>query len=395
MRCLQFLPVAAMAASNAVWLLAGAAASASEPFVVEGLQRPAKVIQTPLRNLLVAEVGTKLAAPNTGRISIVDVAGNRRTLLDGLPSAPTNPADTPSGPSGLLLVGRTLYVVIGEGDPTKAGPVARTEVPNPDGPSSPLFSCVLAVHFSAAVERFTTGVAINLDDQHALRDGEIIERIDAAGRKIVLELIVDFPDFRPEFHPTVSNNVRHSHPYGIVADDDFLYVVDGGYNSVIQVDLASGGYETLLSFPTRVNPLFGTIGPPRVENVPTSIRWDGEKLLVTLLSGFPFVPGMSQVWEIDPDTGESGVLIDGLSSAIDVLPLQRDDTTVGYLALEYSTGHLAGLPGRLRMFDAAGVPVALVADSLLTPASMVVDRKSAQVIVAEIGQNRLIAVPLP
>jgi hypothetical protein len=82
------------------------------------LQRPAKLIHTPLGNLLIAEVGTPSAAANTGRVSIVDRNGNRRTLVDGLPSAPTNAANTPSGPSGLYLAGRTLFVVIGEGNPT-------------------------------------------------------------------------------------------------------------------------------------------------------------------------------------------------------------------------------------------------------------------------------------
>jgi hypothetical protein len=52
--------------------------------VATGLLRPAKIVQSQLGNLLVAEVGT--AAPNTSRISIVDASGNRRTLIDGLPS---------------------------------------------------------------------------------------------------------------------------------------------------------------------------------------------------------------------------------------------------------------------------------------------------------------------
>src|SRR6187402_1753455 len=62
--------------------------------VATGLLRPAKIIQSPLGNLLVAEVGTVVA--NTSRISIIDAAGNRRTLIDGLPSA-TSAANMLSG----------------------------------------------------------------------------------------------------------------------------------------------------------------------------------------------------------------------------------------------------------------------------------------------------------
>src|SRR5215204_6090155 len=50
-----------------------------------GLLGPCKIIQTPPGNFLVAEGGIEL--PNNGRVSIVDQQGQRRTLLEGLPSA--------------------------------------------------------------------------------------------------------------------------------------------------------------------------------------------------------------------------------------------------------------------------------------------------------------------
>ena len=162
--------------------------------VASGLLRPAKIIQSPLGNLLVAEVGT--VTPNSSRVSILDAEGNRRTLIDGLPSA-RSAANTLSGVSGLYLRGRTLFMAIGEGNPTLAGPVPRTEIVNPN-PSSPLFSCVLAVHFSANTEKQTAGIQLTLADHQALKDGERIVRSDAEGRKITLEVVVDFPDYLPE-----------------------------------------------------------------------------------------------------------------------------------------------------------------------------------------------------
>jgi hypothetical protein len=133
--------------------------------------RPSTLFQTSLGNLLVHEVGT--AKKNSSRISIVDEDGIRRTLLDGLPSA-VNAAKSPSGASGVHLQGRTPFVVIGEGDVTLPGPLPRTEVANPT-PASPIFSSVLAVHFSAKVEKNTTGVALSLEDQFELSEVRVID----------------------------------------------------------------------------------------------------------------------------------------------------------------------------------------------------------------------------
>lgn len=355
------------------------------------LLRPAKLIQTPRGNLLVAEAGTAASAPNSGRISIVDAAGNRRTLIEGLPSAPTNAANTPSGPSGLYLDGQTLYVAIGEGNPTLPGPVPRTEIPNPN-PASPIFSSVLAVHYSAAVERSTTGIALDLDDHFALWAGLKVVRRDSQGRKITVELIVDFPDYVPEPLPILATNVRHSHPYGVVADCDYLYVVDGGYNLVHKAGIRSGIFATLVSFPTTPNPT--SFGPPVIENVPTSIRWDRERLLVTIMSGFPFVAGLSEVQAIDPDTGDNATVIGGLTSAIDVLPITLCDLPLGYLTLEYSQAQLAGAPGRLQLFDGWGNQLAVLADDLITPSSMVLNRRKFDVAVSSISLGTIAIVPI-
>src|SRR5687767_5244180 len=135
---------------GASMLLAGVEARAQVacplPELTSGLQLPLGITISNQGNLLVSETGTRVA--NSGRISIVDLAGNRRTLVDGLPSG-INDVGEPSGPAGLFLRGRTLYVVIGVGDVgiPQPGPPPGRLLPNPN-PSSPILSSVLAIHFS-------------------------------------------------------------------------------------------------------------------------------------------------------------------------------------------------------------------------------------------------------
>jgi len=123
-------------------VVAAPQASAQCNEVVSGLREPLGTALTNQGNLLVSETGT--TAPNSGRISIVDSSGNRRTLLDGLPSA-INDVGEPSGPAGLFMRGRTLYVAIGVGDVGRAGPFPGTVIPNPNPISSPIFSSILAI----------------------------------------------------------------------------------------------------------------------------------------------------------------------------------------------------------------------------------------------------------
>ena len=75
--------------------------------IVSGLLSPMGVAQSSLGNLIVSETGAH-GVLHSGRISIVDRRGGRRTLVDGLPSG-TNDVNEPSGPAGVFMRGRTLY----------------------------------------------------------------------------------------------------------------------------------------------------------------------------------------------------------------------------------------------------------------------------------------------
>src|ERR1700730_14420290 len=76
-----------------------------------GLKYPSRIITGPSGNLLVTEADT---TPNSGRVSLIDKSGNRRTLIDGLPSGLAAPGNDVDGPNGLALNGRTLYIANGD-----------------------------------------------------------------------------------------------------------------------------------------------------------------------------------------------------------------------------------------------------------------------------------------
>ena len=121
--------------------------------ITSGLRAPIGSVLTKQGNLLISETGI-FNVPASGRISIVSPDGTRRTLLDGLPQGTNAAGGDASGPNSLSMRGRTVYVAIGQGDSVILGPVAGSALPNPNV-SSPIFSSILAIHVSAAVEQKT------------------------------------------------------------------------------------------------------------------------------------------------------------------------------------------------------------------------------------------------
>ena len=351
--------------------------------VTGGLKAPTKIIFSTKGNLVVAEQGE---GPNTGRISLIaPESGVRRTLIDGLPSGLSAPNNDPAGPSGLAMRGRTLYVTIGVGDAVLSGPLPNSFVANPN-PSSQLFSSVLAIHFSAAAEQNTTGFALSQADQSSLKSGATVDLSNGNGDKLSVELIADFPDYVPEPRPGLPNGVRQSNPFGLALSGNHLFVADASANIVRDVNLETRTSGTLSAFgPIPNNRGFG---PPVVEPVPDSVRLFGDQLLVTLLTGFPFPIGNSQVRAVDIAAGTNAPFITNLTSAIDVLPAGDG----GFLTLEFSTDMLNPLAlGRLRYYATPSGSPTVLANCLITPTSMVQGEEN-EIYVTEIFTGRLMKV---
>lgn len=354
------------------------------------LKAPNKVVLTPGGNLLVAEAGN-VGMPNSGRISIVDRSGARRTVLDGLPSGTAVTGDVSSGPSGLALSGSTLFITIGAGNAIVPGPRPGTEVPNPNGPSSPILSSVLMVDFSSEIDNLMSGFTLMLADHFTLANGFDL-MLDNGGERATVTLLADFRDFVPD--PNLI--VRSSNPFGVAVADDQLYVVDASLNSVVRVDINTGRAQTFLTFPRVANPLT-PMGPPMIDAVPDSIRLFGDQLLVTLLTGFPFPAGVAGVRKVDIATRTSESFITGLTAAIDVLPVETPGGGPRFFVLEFSTNMLSQPrgPGRLLRFDSPTATPVVVVDNLTSPTSLAHDPLTGELFVTEIFTGRIIQVQAP
>jgi hypothetical protein len=342
-------------------------------------------VQSETGNLLVSESGS--LKPNTGAISIIKVLGSRQTLLTGLPSG-INDVGGVSGPAGLFFRGRTLYVAISAGDAAVAGPLPGSIVVNP-APSSPLFSSVLALHFSNNVENTTAGFTLTIADQQALARGEKVTLSNGSGDEMTIELVANFPDFPGGIDPTIA----HSNPFGLVAVADQLYVTDGGENMIWKIDLPTGSFRTLTQFPSIANPLFPGLGGPTEDAVPTGITYSQGQILVALFRGVPFATGTSVVEQVDPATGSHKEFITGLTSAIDI-KTPRERARTEYLVLQFaSVGPFFGGTGVVLHFPSenSSGPV----NCLASPTSMTLDEKTDTLYVTELG-GRIVAVkPIP
>lgn len=368
--------------SQLILFAASASLLAQQPApFVGGLIAPVETAFTQQGNLLVSEAGN---GPNSGRLSLVDrTTRTRRTLVDGLPSAifaGGNGENSPSGPAGLAIAGSIVYVTITNGDSVLAGPIPGTEVPNPT-PSSPILSSLLAISSQRPLD-LTSGGFTLLPSHHArLKSGETVTLSNGTGESMTVRLVVDFPNFSVEPRPDFPQNVRLSNPFGVVAVGQTLYVVDASQNLIRRVDANSGEYTTLTAFGKIANPT--PVGPPFIDAVPNSLRLRGNDLLVTTLTGFPFPAGAAEVRRVDRVSGANEAFVGGLSSAIDSAPL-GDAPQSPLLTLEFSVNMTQQAPGRLRVVQPGGA-MTTIADNLITPTSVLVDRRNGDIFVTLLG----------
>lgn len=308
-----------------------AAAAAAGILVVAGALAQSAPVVTDLgapRGLTATDSGILVADQGNGRILRMQTDGTIETVAEGLPSVV---ADSPEGP---LVVGVTAAIEVDGAYFATVG-----EAPD-DG-------------FQAVYSISSSGAATLLADLGAYEEANNTDDdVDETGAPEVV-----------------------SNPYDLVTDGaDGVYVSDSGANAILHVS-ATGEITPYAIFPVRENPLFGTIGGPTMDQVPTGMEIgpDGA-IYVSTLTGFPFPSGAARVYRVEDlnadgdalDDGEVTTYAEGLTAATN-LAFEADDSL---LVTEFSTSFLENAPGRL--VRVSGGTISVVAEPLISPTGVAV-----------------------
>lgn len=232
--------------------------------VTTGLIAPQGIEMDHQGHLWLAEQGT---GNSDSRLSVVTSDGQVHAVLEGMPSNIVQ--GSPEGVHHLLLDGSTLWATQGLGEESPEGNLLRIDV-----------------------SAFTPG-----DPPLSMND-------------VVIEDLGTFVlshDFSDDTDQTNIYNLTRG-------PDDHLYIVDASANAVIRRDV-QGTLSVFSELPTTANPT--SVGPPRIQAVPTGIVFAEGRFLVSAFSGFPFPPGHARIYSIDL-AGQATVFQDGLTSAVDL-----------------------------------------------------------------------------
>jgi hypothetical protein len=318
----------------------------------------------------------------------------------------------------------TVFIVMGVGDAIGDGDAPR-QFANPNGPASPLLTSVLRARFVPVPDGIREGFTLGAADRRQLADGREVVLENDSGERVELLLLADLPEYEPD--PVL--NVRQGNPFaaevaGSLLQQDLvelgfsrltiatanrraqldptsplgrrleersaLYVADAGMNTIDAINLATGRRRVLARIPPLANPLFPGLGGPFTDAVPTGVhlRADG-KLLVSVLSGFPFATGNSRVLLLDPATGAFTPFITGLTVATDVL-----EANGAIFVLEFSTNFLGMAPGRVLRFTAPNAAPTVVVGGLISRSAFEYDPFRNELLVSETFTGRIVRVPL-
>jgi hypothetical protein len=261
---MKSLPIASIAAGTLASLsLCGAAVA--QTVVMSGLDNPRGLAFAPNGALYVTEAGRGGDGPclvnpgsgeercfgRTGAITRL-WKGQQSRILEGLESHAQPDGSAASGPNGISFQGAGgAYVTLGLG-------------------GDRAFQEALGGSYS----------------------GNLIHMAASGKWKVVADIVQHEIDENPAGGPIDSN------PFGVLAEPGGRLVADAGANALFRV-AANGRVETVAVLPPLPNPT--PVGPPMVEAVPTAVaRGPDGDLYVGGLTGFPFVPGVANIYRVVP-----------------------------------------------------------------------------------------------
>jgi len=225
-----------------------------------GLIAPVGITQGAKDYLWVTEQGT--GQGNSGRVSVITPDGKVWPAITGFKSIINEAEQAPSGLTHLTYKDGKLYILHG----------------------------VLGKLFVADVSNFVPGVSPVIDA--ATLPNETIN------------LFVLGSHFKVHKHESNIYNLT----WGPNGD---LYITDAAANAIVRrnPNKALSIFAEILPYPNNGDP---------IDFVPTGIVYDGNKFLVSSLSGFPFIPGLATIQQIDR-TGKVSFFKGGFTTLVDIV----------------------------------------------------------------------------
>ena len=294
----------ALAAALGLVLTAAASASAAAPkvtTVVSGLDNPRDLAFGPRGGLYVAEaghggpdcvaggeMGTQCAGFTSGISRVNVTAGTSHRVVSGLASVADPTGSFATGVDGISFLGSRLFGIETE---------SRDAVPPAGLP--PATAAMLKMQLGRLIEVKGGKFTVIADVGHA----DFVW--SAAHQNLVPG---QFPD---------------ANPYGVLALDDGIWVVDAGSNTIDRVG-PNGGVTVRRFFP---NPPVSDAVPTCIDQGPDGALYIGE------LTGGGNAPGASVVWRFTPDGNQLTKWATGLT-AVTGCGFAPDGT---FYATEFST----------------------------------------------------------
>ncbi len=334
------------------------------PVVADKLNHPRGLAFGPREGLWVTEAGVGGTAPcipfigtvncfgNSGRVSVIQGAGQDVTVNDKLGSLATPLVDQSTGPNGITFNDGKPYIVVGDG-----GPLSATS------------------QLGAAQSQM--GVVQTLSGRNS--GGAATTVASTANYEYVND-----PDHRTNPDGTIT---PESNPFGITSMGGNVYVSDGGGHTVDKVTPEGAISVVGVMPPQMVNvPAFPGGPVPSLEDaVPAGIMPApyGKGVLVADYTGYPYVPGTANIWEMQ-EGQDPKVFASGFTNLIGLSPAPDG----GIYALEITDkGALSGdLGGSLIHVSSQGEKKVLACQGLIEPTGIATSR-NGDVYVSNYGLN--------